>query len=294
MGNKMTNSANSTEIQSQSTSNDPYLWPVIGAALMFASTLSILLAIGVTAGHTTPPAHQVSISQASEPTATLNPSIDEVRQLMSGKRVYQNACMVCHGPEGDGVPSLGKPLRNSAFVQTQSDDELFQLIVEGRLPTDPANTTGSLMPPRGAVELNDQQIHEVILFLQSIQDPTQPTASLDAWQPIEGASGGGRVAVNLVDHPGHDLFISSCSACHGEGAEGIDQLGLPLTTSGFVLGKSDKDLATFIKMGRASWDPSNTTGIDMPPKGGNPAINDDQLQLIIDYMRAVQKTALGE
>lgn len=290
----MTNSANSSEIQSQSSSNDPYLWPVIGAAVLFASMFAILLGIGVAAGRTTTIVRPVSVSEASKPAVTQTASIDEVRQLMSGKRVFHNACMVCHGPEGDGVPSLGKPLRNSAFVQTQSEDELFQLIVDGRLPTDPANTTGSLMPPRGAVELNDQQVHEVILFLRSIQDPSQPTASLDAWQPIEGASGGGRVAVNLVDHPGYDLFISSCSACHGEGAEGIDQLGLPLTTSGFVLGKSDKDLATFIKMGRASWDPSNTTGIDMPPKGGNPAINDDQLQLIIDYMRAVQKTALGE
>lgn len=278
----------------QSAANDPYFWPVIGTAVLFASMFSILLVIGVTAGQTTTPARPVSVSEASEPTATLSASIDEVRLLMSGKRVYQNACMVCHGPEGDGVPSLGKPLHNSAFVQAASDDELFQLIVDGRLPTDPANTTGSLMPPRGAVELSDQQVHEVITFLRNIQDPSQPTASLDAWQPVAGGSGGGRVAISLVDHQGYDLFISSCSACHGEGAEGIDQLGLPLTTSGFVLGKSDKDLANFIKTGRSSWDPSNTTGIDMPPKGGNPAINDDQIQLIIEYMRAVQKTALGE
>jgi len=46
-------------------------------------------------------------------------------------------------------------------------------------------------------------------------------------------------------------------------------------------------------MGRASWDENNTTGLDMPPKGGNPAITDDQLQSIVDYLRALQKEAMG-
>jgi len=87
--------------------------------------------------------------------------------------------------------------------------------------------------------------------------------------------------------------VASCASCHGQGAEGIEGVGLPLSTSGFVRGASDKDLINFIKMGRPMWDENNVTGMDMPPKGGNPAITDEQLQSIVDYLRAVQASATG-
>lgn len=285
--------------------NDPYLFYGIGLGVLFAVILPILFVLVNKSTARFVPISTTAMTQQSggqetggagggtDAQSSTGGGFQEVRMRVAGEQVYKNACMVCHGPTGEGIPSLGKPLHNSAFVQEHSDAELFKLIVDGRAPTDPLNTTGSLMPPRGAVGLKDQQVHEVVAFLRSIQDPSQPTASLDAWQPKEGQSGGGRVAIELKDNPGYKLYIVSCAACHGEGAEGIDQLGLPLSTSGFVLGKTDKELVTFIKMGRSPWDPANTTGIDMPPKGGNPAITDDQLQQIVDYLRAVQKTALG-
>jgi disulfide bond formation protein DsbB len=118
-----------------------------------------------------------------------------------------------------------------------------------------------------------------------------------AWQLKPSEDGSGAIptiaGIELTTHPGYDLFVASCAACHGQGGQGLEGLGLPLTTSGFVRGKNDKDLITFIKMGRASWDENNTTGLDMPPKGGNPAITDDQLQSIVDYLRALQKEAMG-
>lgn len=58
--------------------------------------------------------------------------------------------------------------------------------------------------------------------------------------------------------------------------------------SEFVSGLSDQELLTFVKMGRPIWDAANTTGIDMPPKGGNPALTDDQLLNIIVYIRSLR------
>ena len=49
----------------------------------------------------------------------------------------------------------------------------------------------------------------------------------------------------------------------------------------------DDELLTFIKTGRPIWDAENTTGIDMPPKGGNPALNDDDIVAIIAYIRSL-------
>ena len=60
-------------------------------------------------------------------------------------------------------------------------------------------------------------------------------------------------------------------------------------TSEFISSTSDEDLLTFIKMGRPLWDSANTTGIDMPPKGGNPALNDEDILSIIVYLRTIQE-----
>ena len=64
-------------------------------------------------------------------------------------------------------------------------------------------------------------------------------------------------------------------------------LGKDLTTSEFVQEQSDDELVTFIKTGRPSSDPLNTTGIDMPPKGGNPALTDDDIYNIVAYLRSI-------
>lgn len=88
---------------------------------------------------------------------------------------------------------------------------------------------------------------------------------------------------------GQTKFAQTCSACHGSTAEGIQGLGKDLTTSEFVTGLTDPDLIAFIKVGRGPTDPLNTTGVAMPPKGGNPALNDDDLQNIVAYLRSLHK-----
>jgi cytochrome c5 len=87
---------------------------------------------------------------------------------------------------------------------------------------------------------------------------------------------------------GKKLFQQTCSACHGMNAKGLPKLGKDLTVSTFVKSQSDKELLTFIKQGRMPGDPLNTTGVAMPPKGGNPALQDKQLQAIIAYIRTLQ------
>lgn len=217
----------------------------------------------------------------------------DVAALRRGRRVFQETCAVCHGPQGNGVHGLGKPVHNSAFVQQSSYDELFALLVDGRKLDDPRNTTGVLMPPRAAQELSDDKINDIIVYLRALQDPGVTPVSVEPWNIKARMGEGGATPIELPDHPGYDLFIASCTACHGRGGEGIEGQSLPLVTSGFIRGTSDQDLIGFIKRGRPMWDASNTTGLDMPPKGGNPAITDAELQLIIDYIRALQKEALG-
>lgn len=88
---------------------------------------------------------------------------------------------------------------------------------------------------------------------------------------------------------GKTYFDQTCSACHGMDAKGLPKLGKDLTTSKYVAEKTDKELLTFIDQGRLATDPLNTTGVAMPPKGGNPAFNDQQIMDIIAYVRQLHQ-----
>ena len=103
---------------------------------------------------------------------------------------------------------------------------------------------------------------------------------------VSACGGSGQAASSAP--AGQELFVSHCSACHGPAGAGITGLGKPLTTSDFVGDLSDEELLTFIKVGRSPDDPLNTSGIAMPPKGGNPALTDEQLQAIIAYIRSIR------
>lgn len=101
--------------------------------------------------------------------------------------------------------------------------------------------------------------------------------------PTTTASGGD--VGNVAD--GATVYKGTCTACHGPNAEGIVGLGLPLAPSDFVASNSESDLAAFIKQGRSTSDPDNTTGIDMPPKGGNPSLNDQDLLDVAAYIQSL-------
>ena len=52
-------------------------------------------------------------------------------------------------------------------------------------------------------------------------------------------------------------------------------------------GASDEELVEFVKVGRRPSDPLNITGVDMPPKGGSPALSDEDLYDIVAFIRTI-------
>jgi mono/diheme cytochrome c family protein len=91
---------------------------------------------------------------------------------------------------------------------------------------------------------------------------------------------------------GKSYFGASCSGCHGSDGRGIAGLGKNLIESEFVSDLNDQELHDFIVTGRSAWDPANTTGVDMPAKGGNPALTDDNIYQIIAYLRTQSDPSL--
>ncbi len=91
-----------------------------------------------------------------------------------GRGLYRGTCASCHGPAGQGMPGLGKDMRNSKFIQERQEPELVEFLKAGRLPTDPLSTTGRLMPPRGGnPALTDQDLADIAAFVKEIGQGTK-------------------------------------------------------------------------------------------------------------------------
>ncbi|MCB0055493.1 MAG: cytochrome c [Caldilineaceae bacterium] len=104
--------------------------------------------------------------------------------------------------------------------------------------------------------------------------------------PVEAAAA-------LVGDPaaGEKVYQVSCVACHGPDARGVAGLGKSLhpEDSNFISERTDAELVEYIKVGRRVDDPLNTTGIDMPPKGGNPAMTEQEMYNVVAYMRTLDE-----
>jgi len=109
--------------------------------------------------------------------------------------------------------------------------------------------------------------------------PAQPAATQPPAAPAMPAGDAAK---------GKEAF-ATCAGCHGPDAKGLPGLGKDMTTSAFIKGQTDEQLMAFVKTGRPASDPLNTTGVDMPPKGGNPAMTDQQIMDVIAYMRSLQQ-----
>ncbi len=95
------------------------------------------------------------------------------------------------------------------------------------------------------------------------------------------------VAAGDATH-GAEVYAGTCSSCHGPDAKGMEGLGKDLHANAFVAERSDQEMLDFLKVGRPATDPLNTTGVDMPPKGGNPALQDQDLLDVVAYVRTLK------
>jgi len=87
---------------------------------------------------------------------------------------------------------------------------------------------------------------------------------------------------------GKQIFLTLCATCHGPEGTGVKGLGKNLVTSEYVHKATDEQLVEMIEKGRDAKDPLNTTGIAMPPKGGNAALTTKDIQDVVAYVRTLK------
>lgn len=95
------------------------------------------------------------------------------KQFPKGSAIFRSTCQTCHGPDGNGTPSLAPPLNKSQWV-TGDKNKLISIVLFGL--TGPVNVNGHVyqapevagdMPGIGHNdELNDEDIAQLLSFIR--------------------------------------------------------------------------------------------------------------------------------
>ena len=84
--------------------------------------------------------------------------------IENGGLFYQANCTACHGPDGDGVPSIN--LGSGKFRRGTTDDEIVKIILGG-IP-------GTAMPPSS---FSEGQAGTIVAYLRSLASRRRPACS---------------------------------------------------------------------------------------------------------------------
>ena len=249
--------------------------------------------------------------------------------VATGKRLYEASCFACHGADGRGVPGLGMDLVDSRLARRMTDRALIQLIAGGRGPGDPGYVGPIPMPPRGGRDdFNDEHIAAIVNYVRALQAPirvvegaipdvevailddmdeppvSEAVAEVSAEPPVAAvlttadATDAAPVATATAEPLVFDAdtlkrgkrVYNSCIACHAKTGAGVANTGADLVHSTFVGSTSDDALREFIKTGRAPGAPGSVMNLNMPPKGGNPALKDNQIDDVVVYIRSLRQS----
>lgn len=216
-----------------------------------------------------------------------------------GQALYVSTCSACHARDARGVPGLGKDLIASEFVHGLTDEELLQFIIVGRQPWDPGNTTGIAMPGRGGnPAITDDQLRAIIAWLRTTTAEqtaggaaSAPAAQAAAPTPIPAEPRPTATPIYtgelvLPERPfdAATAYAWSCAGCHGLDGQGAGAFGPGIWSS--ALFADDDALFNFLQQGRPLANPE--VEYPHPPRGGYPELTDEQLRLLIEYLRSIQ------
>jgi len=124
---------------------------------------------------------------------------------VQGKQLYA-LCAACHGPNAEGMAALNAPAnagQDPWYMTRQLKN--FRAGIRGAHPDD---TFGAQMRPMAMVLATDQQIDDVVAYINSLVLPEPP-------QTVDGDVGLGKQA------------YETCIPCHGEFGEGAQALDAP-------------------------------------------------------------------
>ncbi len=135
---------------------------------------------------------------------------DELRRyaMAGGAYLFADNCVPCHGAGGQGGP--GYPVLADDDWLWGGTREAIEFSIRHGVRSEPDDTRYNIMPAFGDDYLSDQDIE----------------TAADYVMHLSGQGG---------SDAGHELFVTECSACHGEDGTGLQDMGGPNLTDGIWL-----------------------------------------------------------
>jgi glucose/arabinose dehydrogenase/mono/diheme cytochrome c family protein len=207
--------------------------------------------------------------------------------------VYAVYCVECHGAFGEGLNQ--NPALNDRAVRQKDAADLFKTIERGLLNTSMiayGTGEGGILTP---TQIDDQ----VTLIQYGSWRDVQATIEAQGLTPTQVPPIERQFNLAALTHPlevvsaGRDLYQANCFSCHNPSATGVTghSIGKNLIDNTFVNDSTDEELLAFVKEGRAADDPVNTTGYAMPARADNPNLTDEDILMVIAYMRELNSGA---
>ena len=169
--------------------------------------------------------------------------------VAGGRAAFAQNCAPCHGGSGQGAKGYPN-LLDDVWLWGGSLDQIHQTIRFGVRNANAESRQGVAMPAWGDASKNPPQvldaakIYAVADYVLSLNGKSVDAASAQAGQPV---------------------FAENCAACHGENAEGNQDMGAPPLASGVWLYGGDKAiLVETITHGRAGQMPAWSERLDEP------------------------------
>lgn len=153
--------------------------------------------------------------------------IHDSRAIKMGVRLFADNCAVCHGADGGG--NYGFPnLTDNEWLYGGTVENIQQSITHGR--------TGA-MPAWGDI-LGEEKVQRVTQYVLQLSGQAHDATLADG---------------------GQQVYMETCSACHGANGEGNTLLGAPnLTDDIWLYSGTPSEIAHSIRSGRANMMPAQS------------------------------------
>ena len=170
-----------------------------------------------------------------------------------GAIVFKHYCVLCHGERGDGKARATKLHGIVNLVIGHNSDEYNEKVIRGG---GPAVGKSNLMPPWNE-ELTDEQINDVMAYLDGVTDPIKR---------------------------GEAVFKTNCILCHGIKGNGKGRAAVLYDPPPADLTRSDKNdqyKTLIITLGGAAMGRS-----DVMPVWGT-QLTEQEIQDVVAYLRTI-------
>jgi len=182
----------------------------------------------------------------------------------SGEAIVQAVCAACHQAGAAGAPKLADASAWAPRIKTGLN-AMVQTVIKGK---------GAMPPKGGDASLTDTEITRAVVHManQAGANFKAPAAPKEKPAPAQTAAAPATPAKPAAAD-GKAVYDKVCFACHAQSVAGSPKLG-------------DK----------AAWAPRIQTGTDamvqsvikgkgaMPPKAGNPALNEGEIRAAVEFM----------